>query len=73
MLTAWVVVVSINPPDGTYQVAPLDRPLIDRMVILYVESDCRCWARYATSRDFDPEVLSGFKGKIRRRDSMRKR
>ncbi|PKN11796.1 MAG: hypothetical protein CVU69_10660 [Deltaproteobacteria bacterium HGW-Deltaproteobacteria-4] len=50
------VVVSINPPDGTYQVATLDRALVDRMVILYVETDYPCWARYATSRNLDAEV-----------------
>ncbi len=59
------VVVTINPPDGTYQVATLDRALIDRMVMLYVESDYRCWARYAASRELDSEVrgfLSGNSG-----------
>lgn len=50
------VVVTINPPDGTYQVATLDRALIDRMVMLYVESDYQCWARYAASRELDGEV-----------------
>lgn len=50
------VVVTINPPDGTYQVATLDRALIDRMVMLYVESDYQCWARYATARALDSEV-----------------
>jgi hypothetical protein len=50
------VVVTINPPDGTYQVAPLDRALIDRMVMLYVETDYNCWARYARSRGLDSEV-----------------
>jgi len=50
------VVVTINPPDGTYQVAPLDRALIDRMVMLYVETDYACWARYARSRDLDGSV-----------------
>lgn len=50
------VVVTINPPDGTYQVATLDRALIDRMVMLYVESDYQCWARYAAARDLDSEV-----------------
>jgi hypothetical protein len=47
------VVVTINPPDGTYQVATLDRALIDRMVMLYVESDHLCWARYAADRGLD--------------------
>jgi MoxR-like ATPase len=50
------VVVSINPPDGTYQVATLDRALLDRMVILYAETDYSCWARYASERDFDAGV-----------------
>jgi hypothetical protein len=48
--------VTINPPDGTYQVATLDRALIDRMVMLYVESDHRCWARYAAERGLDSGV-----------------
>jgi hypothetical protein len=50
------VVVSINPPDGTYQVATLDRALIDRMVMLFVESDYQCWARYATERELSGDV-----------------
>jgi AAA domain (dynein-related subfamily) len=50
------VVVTINPPDGTYQVATLDRALIDRMVMLYVETDYHCWARYAVERDLDADV-----------------
>ncbi|AJE02005.1 hypothetical protein [Geobacter pickeringii] len=50
------VVVTINPPDGTYQVATLDRALIDRMVMLYVESDYSCWAAYAAARELDPGV-----------------
>ncbi len=50
------VVVTINPPDGTYQVAPLDRALIDRMVMIYVETDYACWARYALSRGLDADV-----------------
>ena len=50
------VVVTINPPDGTYQVATLDRALIDRMVMLFVESDYQCWARYAAARELDGEV-----------------
>ncbi len=50
------VVVTINPPDGTYQVATLDRALLDRMVLLYVESDYACWARYARERGLDDEV-----------------
>jgi len=50
------VVVSINPPDGSYQVASLDRALLDRMVMIYVETDYRCWARYAAAQKFDPEV-----------------
>lgn len=50
------VVVAINPPDGTYQVAPLDRALLDRMVVLQVESDADCWGRYACQQDYDPQV-----------------
>ena len=50
------VIVTINPPDGTYQVTPLDRALIDRMVMLYVESDYGCWARYARTCGFDGPV-----------------
>lgn len=50
------VVVTINPPDGTYQVATLDRALIDRMVMLFVETDHACWARYAASRGLDSTV-----------------
>lgn len=50
------VVVTINPPDGTYQVATLDRALIDRMVILNVESDHACWSGYAAERGLDDNV-----------------
>ena len=50
------VVVSINPPDGSYQVATLDRALIDRMVMLHVESDFGCWSRYAAERSLDGAV-----------------
>ena len=50
------VVVTINPPDGTYQVAQLDRALIDRMIILSVETDYACWARHAREREFDFSV-----------------
>lgn len=50
------VVVAINPPDGSYQVAPLDRALLDRMVVLQVESDAECWGRYASQQGFDPQV-----------------
>lgn len=50
------VVVTVNPPDGTYHVATLDRALIDRMVLLYVETDHACWARYAVSRGLDEGV-----------------
>jgi hypothetical protein len=50
------VVVSINPPDGTYQVATLDRALIDRMVMLFVETDYNCWARYAAQRELSGDV-----------------
>jgi len=50
------VVVTINPPDGSYQVATLDRALIDRMVMLYVESDFACWSRYAAERSLDDAV-----------------
>jgi hypothetical protein len=50
------VIVTINPPDGTYQVTPLDRALVDRMVMLYVESDYSCWARYARNSGFEGSV-----------------
>ena len=50
------VVVSINPPDGSYQVATLDRALLDRMVMIYVETDYHCWARYAKAQHFDAGV-----------------
>jgi hypothetical protein len=50
------VVVSINPPDGSYQVATLDRALLDRMVMIYVETDYSCWARYAREQQFDAGV-----------------
>ena len=61
------VVVSINPPDGTYQVATLDRALIDRMVMLYVETDYHCWARYAVERELAGDVrqfLAGNSGML---------
>ena len=61
------VVVSINPPDGTYQVATLDRALIDRMVMLFVETDYQCWARYATKQEFSGDVrqfLAGNSGML---------
>lgn len=50
------VVVAINPPDGSYQVAPLDRALLDRMVVIQVETDVQCWSRYARQADFDLAV-----------------
>lgn len=50
------VVVAINPPDGSYQVTPLDRALLDRMVVIQVESDAECWARYAHKENFEPSV-----------------
>lgn len=50
------VVVAINPPDGSYQVTPLDRALLDRMVVIQVESDAECWGRYAHQADFDLSV-----------------
>ncbi|HKJ05466.1 MAG TPA: hypothetical protein VJ974_07715 [Geopsychrobacteraceae bacterium] len=50
------VVVAINPPDGSYQVAPLDRALLDRMIILQVESDADCWGAYASREQFHPQV-----------------
>ena len=50
------MVVSINPPDGSYQVATLDRALLDRMVMIYVETDYNCWARYAKEQEFDETV-----------------
>ncbi len=63
------VVVSINPPDGTYQVATLDRALIDRMVMLFVETDYQCWARYAAGRNLSGDVrqfLAGNSGMLAR-------
>jgi hypothetical protein len=66
------VVVTINPPDGTYQVATLDRALVDRMVMLYVETDYQCWARHAVARDFDAGVrgfLAGNPGFLARQGS----
>jgi len=63
------VVVSINPPDGSYQVATLDRALIDRMVMLFVETDYQCWARYAQQRELAGEVrqfLAGNSGMLAR-------
>ena len=63
------VVVSINPPDGTYQVATLDRALIDRMIMLFVETDYHCWARYATQRELSGDVrqfLAGNSGMLAR-------
>jgi len=50
------VVVAINPPDGSYQVVPLDRALLDRMVILQVETDAECWARHARTEGYDEQV-----------------
>jgi MoxR-like ATPase len=50
------VVVTINPPDGTYHVTPLDPALLDRMVVLYVETDYQCWAHHAHARGFDKQV-----------------
>jgi hypothetical protein len=61
------VVVSINPPDGSYQVATLDRALIDRMVMLFVETDYHCWARYAVERELAGDVrrfLAGNSGML---------
>ncbi len=63
------VVVSINPPDGTYQVATLDRALVDRMVMLFVETDYHCWARYAAERELSGDVrqfLAGNSGLLAR-------
>lgn len=67
------VVVTINPPDGTYQVATLDRALIDRMVIISVETDYACWSRYAREREFDTSVqqfLAGNTHLLARQGSM---
>jgi len=50
------VVVAINPPDGSYQVAPLDRALLDRMIVIQVETDAECWARHARQENFDDQV-----------------
>ncbi len=66
------VVVSINPPDGTYQVATLDRALIDRMVMLFVETDYHCWAGYAARQEFSGDVrgfLAGNTGMLARQGS----
>ncbi len=63
------VIVSINPPDGTYQVATLDRALIDRMVMLFVETDFQCWSRYAARRELSGDVrhfLAGNSGLLAR-------
>jgi len=50
------VVVTINPSDGSYQMVPPDRALVDRMVLLFVETDYDCWAKYARARQLDAEV-----------------
>ena len=50
------VVVAINPPDGTYQVAPLDRALLDRMIVIQVETDAQCWSRHALKENYDSSV-----------------
>ena len=50
------VVVAINPPDGSYQVAPLDRALLDLMVVLQVETDVECWTRHARQENYDEQV-----------------
>ena len=50
------VVVAINPPDGSYQVAPLDRALLDRMVVIQVETDAECWAQHARKKNFNQQV-----------------
>jgi len=50
------VVVAINPPDGSYQVTPLDRALLDRMVVLQVETDAECWAKYAHKQNYNQDV-----------------
>jgi len=50
------VVVAINPPDGSYQVTPLDRALLDRMIILQVESDADCWSAHAGKQEFHQQV-----------------
>ncbi|NTV50539.1 MAG: hypothetical protein HGB32_12275 [Geobacteraceae bacterium] len=66
------VVVSINPPDGTYQVATLDRALIDRMIMLFVETDYNCWAHYAAKRELSGDVrqfLAGNSGMLARQGS----
>ncbi|MBN1957479.1 MAG: hypothetical protein JXQ81_01135 [Desulfuromonadales bacterium] len=59
------VVVAINPPDGSYQVAPLDRALLDRMVVIQVETDPDCWAQYAVKADFDLQVRQFIAGNQR--------
>lgn len=50
------VVVAINPPDGSYQVASLDRALLDRMIVLQVETDVSCWTRHAHQENYDAQV-----------------
>lgn len=50
------VVVAINPPDGSYQVAPLDRALLDRMVVIQIETDAECWSKFAHQQNFDLQV-----------------
>ncbi len=50
------VVVAINPPDGSYQVAPLDRALLDRMIVIEVETDAQCWSRHAQKENYDSMV-----------------
>lgn len=50
------VVVAINPPDGSYQVTSLDRALLDRMVVVQVETDAECWARHAHKEEYDTDV-----------------
>lgn len=50
------VVVAINPPDGSYQVAPLDRALLDRMIVIQVETDVECWSRFAQQQNYDLQI-----------------
>ncbi len=56
------VIVAINPPDGSYQVATLDRALLDRMVVLQVESDAVCWGQYANQQQFDAQICQFIAG-----------
>ncbi len=34
----------------------LDPALLDRMIVLQVESDAECWGRYANQQGFDTQI-----------------